>query len=104
MISGYPLHGIVLGREADGPSADLLAGVGQRLKCVCGINRLHGKALEDHLSCGCSSSLSCVVSVWIQTWPYIESYCGVFFLTYCMLTDVWVGRMNITVSFTHIEV
>lgn len=39
--------------------------------CVCSTNRLGHVVLGDHLSCGCSSSLSCVISSTILALPDI---------------------------------
>lgn len=56
-----------------------LAGTGQGFSvpvwecvCVCSINRLYHVVLGDHLSCGSSSSLSCVVSSTILAQPDTE--------------------------------
>lgn len=59
--------------ETDGPSGDLLAqdrGCSVRL-CVCSTNRLGHVVLGDHLSRGCSSSLSCVIRSAILALPDI---------------------------------
>lgn len=69
--------------KADGPSGDLLArdrdcSVSERA-CywVCVSSRPGDVVLGDHLSCSCSSSLSCVVSRTILSQPDPELCCDI---------------------------
>ncbi len=79
--------------ETDGPSGDSLAqdrgcsvpGCACVCLCVCSINRLSHVALGDHLSCGCSSSLSCVVSSTIVAQPDTGAYMPLFSALYAAL-------------------
>lgn len=78
VISGYyPVAWPHAGQrgEADGPSADSLAGVGQRLKCVCVcVHRPDNKV--DHLSCG--FFISFIRSQHYTVYLYVLSFSFVF--------------------------